>query len=245
MVQNHLAQLLCLVAMEPPRSYDADCVRDEKLKVLQSLRPLAEEDVVRGQYGAGLVDGEKAASYGEDVGRPDSGRESFVALKAQIDNWRWAGVPFYLRTGKRMPVKSSHIIVAFKKTPHVIFPDAQPKANRIVIRLQPNEGMELRVNNKIPGPGTLRLEPKLLNLDLRSRDGGRLPDAYERLLLDALRLNPTLYMRHDEVEQSWRWIEGVLGDGAEPPEGYAAGTWGPDSAQLLLARDGRRWSNLD
>lgn len=241
MVQNHLAQLLCLTAMEPPRSYDADSVRDEKLKVLQSLRPLEPADVVRGQYQAGLVGGEKVASYREDVGDPSSERESFVALKAQIENWRWAGVPFYLRTGKRMPAKSSYIIVAFKKTPHMIFPGADPANNHIVIRLQPNEGIELLVNNKLPGPGPIRLDPKILNLDLLP-DGGKLPDAYERLLLDALRLNPTLYMRHDEVEQSWQWLEGVLPD-PPAPEIYAAGTWGPDQAQLLLAKDGRRWDN--
>lgn len=242
MVQNHLAQLLCLTAMEPPRQYDADCVRDEKLKVLQSVAPVSEGDIAYGQYRGGLVDGEKVAPYGDDVGSDSSATETFVAMRVRIDNWRWAGVPFYLRTGKRLPVRESLIAIRFKPVPHRIFPDGGSPHNQIVIRLQPNEGVELLVNNKVPGPGGLKLEPLVLNLNL-TESGRRLPDAYERLLLDALRNNPTLFMRHDEVEASWRWIGSMPDAGAEKVEPYNAGTWGPDAAQLLVAADGRRWQN--
>ena len=240
MLQNHLAQLMCLVAMEPPQSYDANCVRDEKLKVLKALRPIEAADVVRGQYASGLVAGEKVAAYRDEVGRATD-TETFVALKAGIDNWRWAGVPFYLRTGKRLPVRESQIVVRFKNVPHVIFPDGGNPHNQIVIRLQPNEGVELQINNKRPGPGGLKLDSKNLNLNF-NEPGKQLPDAYERLLLDALRQNPTLYMRHDEVKASWQWIEPALRDQAAV-ETYPSGTWGPDSAQILLANDGRRWQN--
>ena len=243
MVQNHLAQLLCLTAMEPPRLYDADCVRDEKLKVLQSLVPITGDDLAFGQFGSGLVDGEKVASYREDVGQSKSKTESFVAMRVRIDNWRWAGVPFYLRTGKRMPVRESIIVIRFKAVPHRIFTDGGVPYNQIVIRLQPNEGVELLLNNKIPGPGGLRLEPLELNLNF-SDSGRRLPDAYERLLLDALRNNPTLFMRHDEVEASWKWIESAQeARSSTEVEKYSAGTWGPDGSQLMMAADGRRWFN--
>lgn len=243
MVQNHLAQLLCLTAMEPPRLYDADCVRDEKLKVLQSLVPVSSGDIAYGQYGSGLIGGEKVASYQDDIGGEKSKTESFVAMKVSIDNWRWAGVPFYLRTGKRLPVRESIIVIRFKAVPHRIFTEGGLPYNQVVIRLQPNEGVELMVNNKIPGPGGLRLEPLVLNLNL-SDTNRRLPDAYERLLLDALRNNPTLFMRHDEVEASWRWIETAMAAGpAAGLESYNSGTWGPDGAQLLIASDGRRWVN--
>ena len=242
MVQNHLTQLLCLTAMEPPRAYDADCVRDEKLKVLQSLTPIAADDLVLGQYSDGLVNGAKVAAYRDDVSNSDSTTESFVALKVIINNWRWAGVPFYLRTGKRLPVRDSHIVIRFKSVPHMIFTDGGVPYNQIVIRLQPNEGVELLISNKLPGPGGLRLESKVLNLNF-SEAGKALPDAYERLLLDALRGNPTLYMRHDEVAASWSWIASALDGKRNPVEHYNAGTWGPDSAQFLLARDNRRWVN--
>ena len=244
MIQNHLAQLLCLTAMEPPREYDADCVRDEKLKVLQSLVPISSEDLALGQYDRGLIAGEKVASYKEDIGGRESGTESFVALKVLIDNWRWAGVPFFLRTGKRLPVRESMIVIRFKPVPHQIFSEGGVSYNQILIRLQPNEGIELTINNKIPGPGGLRLEPLVLNLNFTGK-GRVLPDAYERLLLDALRNNATLFMRHDEVEASWRWIGDVLDHGKDGGivEKYNSGTWGPDQAQFLLAKDGRRWVN--
>ena len=241
MLQNHLAQLVCLIAMEPPQRYDADCVRDEKLKVLNALMPVASEHVVRGQYSSGLVDGEKASAYCDELGNK-SKTETFVALKTGIDNWRWASVPFYLRTGKRLPVRESQIVIRFKNVPHIIFPEGGRPYNQIVIRLQPNEGVELQINNKTPGPGGLRLESKTLNLNF-NEPGEKMPDAYERLLLDALRQNPTLYMRHDEVKASWQWIEPALNSPNAEVEKYAAGTWGPDSSQILLANDGRRWFN--
>lgn len=242
MVQNHMAQLLCLVAMEQPRAYEPDCVRDEKLKVLQSLAPLTAQDVVVGQYVSGLVNDEKVAAYTDDVDNAASTTETFAALRVNINNWRWAGVPFFLRTGKRLPKRESLIVVRFKPIPHTLF-DGGEQLNQIVIRLQPDEGVELLVNNKIPGPGGLRLEPNVLNLNFTQESGAPMPDAYERLLLDALRQNATLYMRHDEVESSWQWIERIL-DGRRPKvEPYAAGTWGPDNAQFLLAESGRRWVN--
>ena len=241
MVQNHLMQLLCLTAMEAPRSYEPDAVRDEKLKVLQSLEPIMEDNVVRGQYANGVINNEKVNSYVEDL-QEKSNTETFVALKVGINNWRWAGVPFYLRTGKRLPVRESQIVVRFKNVPHKIFPDTDLAFNQFIIRLQPNEGVELQINNKIPGPGGLRLEPKILKLNLYD-SGKPLPDAYERLLLDALRLNQTLYMRHDEVKASWTWIDSLLSNSNTNLETYNSGTWGPDLAQILLANDNRRWVN--
>ena len=241
MIQNHLAQLLCLVAMEQPREYDADCVRDEKLKVLRSLAKLTPEDVVVGQYTKGLVNDEKVVGYTDDVENPKSSTESFAALRVYINNWRWAGVPFYLRTGKRLPTRESLIAVRFKQIPHTLF-GGDEHLNQIVIRLQPHEGVDLLINNKIPGPGSIRLEPHLLNLNLRE-EGKVLPEAYERLLLDALRSNPTLYMRNDEVEASWQWIETILNKSLPKIQKYAAGTWGPDNAQLLLAKAGHQWFN--
>ena len=242
MVQNHLAQLLCLTAMEQPRSYEADAVRDEKLKVLRCLSPISSEDIVIGQYAQGLSNGEKAASYLTDVAKPDSSTETFAVLKVGINNWRWAGVPFYLRTGKRLPVRESLIVVRFKPVPHSLFPGSSKLHNQIVIRLQPNEGVKLQVNNKLPGPGNIRVQPNQLNLNF-SDTGNPMPDAYERLLLDALRGNATLYMRDDEVEASWEWIEPALDAQRPQIEQYPAGTWGPDSAQILLAGNGHRWVN--
>lgn len=245
MVQNHLAQLLCLTAMEPPRNYDADSVRDEKLKVLRSMRSLTPGDVVVGQYRSGLSGGQKVPGYSEEIGG-SSDTETYAALRVMVDNWRWSGVPFYLRTGKRLPVRDSRITVRFKAVPHAIFGNSghNIRHNRIVIRLQPDEGIELVMHNKIPGPGGLRLKASRLNLNYTESFGfTELPDAYERLLLDALRGNPTLFMRDDEVEASWRWIEPVLGDVRPALQPYQAGTWGPDGAQLLIAQDRRQWDN--
>jgi glucose-6-phosphate 1-dehydrogenase len=251
MVQNHLLQLLCLIAMEPPVSLDADRVRDEKLKVLRALRPLAPHEVatqtVRGQYTAGAIDGHPVPGYLSDL---DSGRtsttETFVALKAQVMTWRWANVPFYLRTGKRLPSKVSEIIIQFRDQPLSIFPAAvgprQP--NRLVIRLQPREGMRLEMMTKDPGADGLHLSPTGLDIRFDTAFGLRFPDAYERLLMDAVRGNPTLFMRHDEVEEAWSWIEPILRSWAERPEmprSYPAGSWGPTAAIALIERDGRSW----
>ncbi|WP_412543705.1 glucose-6-phosphate dehydrogenase [Longispora sp. K20-0274] len=245
MVQNHLLQLLCLVAMEPPASVDADAVRDEKLKVLQALRPTAHGDVVRGQYRSGAVDGAAVAGYTEELGSP-SNTETFVALRVGIDNWRWAGVPFYLRTGKRLDRRSSEIVVQFRPVPHSIFgADGPPLSpNRLVLRLQPDEGVRLHLMTKEPGPGGYRTHDASLNLQFSERFKTRTPDAYERLLMDIVRGNPTLFMRRDEVEAAWTWTEPILAAWAADavgPKPYAAGSSGPAAAIALIERDGRTW----
>jgi glucose-6-phosphate 1-dehydrogenase len=251
MVQNHLLQLLCLVAMEPPNSYDRDSVRDEKLKVLKALRPLVGADYarnsVRGQYGPGLVDGKAVPGYAEELDGATSTTETFVALKAEVGNWRWAGVPFYLRTGKRLERRASEIVVQFKSVPHSIFPSVDDGAiapNRLVIRLQPDEAVRLHLVTKEPGPGGLRLRQVPLNLSFAQTFTEPLPDAYERLLMDVVRGNPTLFMRRDEVEAAWSWAEPILdawNDTQSPPKKYSSGSHGPSSATALIERDGRTW----
>jgi glucose-6-phosphate 1-dehydrogenase len=251
MVQNHMLQLLCLLAMESPVSLDADAVRDEKLKVLRSLRRIGPHEApacaVRGQYAAGAVGGQPVAGYLDDLG---DGRasltETFVALRAHVNSLRWAGVPFYLRTGKRMPRKVSEIVVQFRTLPFSIFPaeaaDAQP--NRLLIRLQPEEGMRLEMMAKEPGPGGLRLRPTGLDISFEKTFGQRFPDAYERLLMDVVRGNATLFMRRDEVEAAWAWVEPLLRALEEKPQAprpYAAGSWGPTAAIALIEREGRTW----
>ncbi|WP_300458290.1 glucose-6-phosphate dehydrogenase [uncultured Nocardioides sp.] len=254
MVQNHLLQLLCLVAMEPPTYVGRENVRDEKLKVLQALKPLGPADVdrdtVRGQYVAGLVEGERASSYADDLGAERSGTETFVALKAEVQNWRWAGVPFYLRTGKRMDRRVSEIVVVFKEPPHAMFPGAEggATANRLHICVQPDEGMRLHLTAKEPGPGGIRLRPVSLDLSYATTFDQRSPEAYERLLMDVVRGNPTLFMRRDEVEAAWSWVAPILDRWAESPEAprrYPAGTPGPFAAAALLERDGRSWQETD
>ena len=254
MVQNHLLQLLCLVAMEPPTYVGRENVRDEKLKVLQALKPLTPADVdrdtVRGQYVAGLVEGERAASYADDLGADRSDTETFVALKAEVQNWRWAGVPFYLRTGKRMDRRVSEIVVVFKEPPHAMFPGAEggASANRLHICVQPDEGMRLHLTAKEPGPGGIRLRPVSLDLSYATTFDQRSPEAYERLLMDVVRGNPTLFMRRDEVEAAWSWVAPILDRWEESPEAprrYPAGTPGPFAAAALLERDGRSWQETD
>jgi glucose-6-phosphate 1-dehydrogenase len=250
MVQNHLLQLACLVAMEPPTRLEADAVRDEKLKVLRALRPITGDEVasktVRGQYRAGAINGDLAPGYQEEVGDEPTGTETFVVVKAEIDSWRWATVPFYLRTGKRMPVRASEIVIQFRALPHSIFqPDAgRIVANRLVVRLQPDEGMKLFLMAKDPGPGGMRLREAPLNLSFAETFKVRYPDAYERLLMDVVRGNPTLFMRRDEVEAAWAWVEPILAgwrERGDAPKPYAAGTWGPSAAIALIERDGRTW----
>jgi glucose-6-phosphate 1-dehydrogenase len=251
MVQNHVLQLLCLIAMEPPLRFDADAVRDEKLKVLQALRPitgnLTRELTVRGQYGAGAIGGQAVPGYASELGSEGSGTETFVAIKAEVENWRWAGVPFYLRTGKRLPARTSEIIVQFRAVPHLIFAghDGEMVANRLAIRLQPDEGMQLLTMSKVPGPGGMRLRRAALNLNFAEAFQTRSPEAYERLLMDVARGNATLFMRRDEVEAAWRWIEPMLDGWAaqgERPRAYTAGSWGPAASAALIARDGRNWA---
>jgi glucose-6-phosphate 1-dehydrogenase len=249
MVQNHLLQLLCLLAMEPPVSLEADAVRDEKLKVLRGLRPIAPHEIsamsVRGQYAHGAIGGKTAPSYLSDLGS-SSNTETFVALKAEVRSWRWAGVPFYLRSGKRMADKISEVVVQFRSVPYSIFPretsDLEP--NKLVMRLQPDEGIRLHMMAKDPGPGGLRLRPTRLNISFGEAFGTRYPDAYERLLMDAVRGNPTLFMRRDEVEAAWRWVEPIIqawSESADSPRLYPAGSWGPTAAIALIERDGRTW----
>jgi glucose-6-phosphate 1-dehydrogenase len=254
MVQNHLLQLLCLVAMEPPTYVGRETVRDEKLKVLQALKPMSPADVdhdtVRGRYGAGLVDGAPVPSYSDDLGHGGSRTETFVALKTEVQNWRWAGVPFYLRTGKRMDHRASEIVVVFKEPPHSMFPGAEGATapNRLHILVQPDEGMRLHLTAKEPGPGGYRLRPVSLDLSYAAAFDVRLPDAYERLLMDVIKGNPTLFMRRDEVEAAWTWTEPILQRWAtspDRPKRYAAGTDGPPAAATLLERDGRTWQEPD
>jgi glucose-6-phosphate 1-dehydrogenase len=254
MVQNHLLQLLCLVAMEPPTYIGRETVRDEKLKVLQALRPMGPEDVdrdtVRGRYAAGLVDGDPVPSYAEELGHDDSSTETFVALRAEVQNWRWAGVPFYLRTGKRMDRRASEIVVVFKEPPHAMFPHSEGSTtpNRLHIQVQPDEGMRLHLTAKEPGPGGYRLRPVSLDLSYATAFDQASPDAYERLLMDVMKGNPTLFMRRDEVEAAWTWIEPILTRWAtspDRPERYAAGTSGPTAAATLIERDGRTWQESE
>ena len=252
MVQNHMTQLLCLVAMEPPNSMEADSLRDEKLKVLKALDPIGESNVstltVRGQYRAGFADGGPVPGYLHDVGKPHSETETFVALKIGIANWRWAGVPFYLRTGKRLPQRFSEIVVAFQRVPHCIFdvPSDSIPANRLVIRVQPDEGIKLWMMVKEPGPGGMRLQHLPLDMSFAKAFGGLASaDAYERLLMDAIRGNAALFMRRDEVEAAWRFIDPIREAWTQlhdPPRPYAAGTWGPNSSVALIERDGRTWN---
>jgi len=250
MVQNHMLQLLCLVAMEPPDSFEANAVRDEKLKILKALKPIAGDNAdivtVRGQYRAGAANGNPAPGYLEEIGKDRSSTETFVALKAEISNWRWAGVPFYLRTGKRLPTRVSEIVVAFKPIPHSIFPkDAGTvEANRLVLRLQPDEGVKQWIMIKDPGPGGMRVRHVPLDMSFADAFKVRHPDAYERLLLDVVRGNQTLFMRRDEVEAAWRWIDPIREAweaSGTPLKPYVAGSWGPSAAIALIERDGRTW----
>jgi glucose-6-phosphate 1-dehydrogenase len=255
MLQNHMLQLLCLVAMEPPSDLEPDAVRNEKVKVLRSLRPFtrasAPVESVRGQYTAGAVEGEAVTAYLDEVGRLTR-TETFVALTARVDNWRWAGVPFFLRTGKRMPERRTEIVIQFKPVPHSIFggaAEADLVANRLVIALQPDEDISLTIMNKRPGLGDIRLQPLPLSLSLSrtlGEDGGRRRIAYERLLLDALRGDQTLFVRRDEVEAAWTFVDGVADAWDEAdlaPRPYPAGSWGPPGAFALIERTGRAWND--
>lgn len=253
MVQNHILQLLCLVAMEAPSSLDAEAVRDEKLKVLRSLKPITPNNVekltVRGQYRAGASAGGAVNGYQEELGAT-SDTETFVAIKAEINNWRWAGVPFYLRTGKRLATRMSEIVITFKPIPHSIFGDAAGRieANKLVIRLQPDEGVKQWLMIKDPGPGGMRLRHVSLDMSFAQAFDVRNPDAYERLLMDVIRSNQTLFMRRDEVEAAWNWCDPILKSWEEigqKAQGYTSGTWGPSQAIALIERDGRTWHEND
>lgn len=245
MVQNHLLQLLCLIAMEPPATLDPDAVRNEKLKVLQSLRPFTKstisENIVRGQYTRGSVNGNQVNSYLEDIQKYGSDTETFVGIKTYIDNWRWKNVPIYLRTGKRMKKKYSDIVINFKEMPHNIFPESKfPLRNKLIIRLQPEERIELVQLSKIPGPGGYRFKPISLKLDFVDSFDHRMPDAYERLIIDVLRGNQTLFMRYDELEAAWKWVESITKHWKKivPITLYESGGWGPGDNIL---EEGTKW----
>jgi glucose-6-phosphate 1-dehydrogenase len=249
MVQNHLLQLLCLVAMEPPFDLESDTVRDEKLKVLRALRPITAQSVreasVRGQYGPGASNGAAVEGYAEELGKPTA-TETFAAVKANIDNWRWKGVPFYLRTGKRMGARRSEIIVQFNDVAHALVASGAEglQPSRLVIRLQPDEGVKLLLVTKDPGPGGMRLRYVPLNLSYADAFSARYPDAYERLLMAVVRGDLALFMRRDEVEAAWQWVDGIQAAWSKdetPAHKYAAGTDGPVQAAMMLDRDGRAW----
>ena len=249
MLQNHLLQLLCFTAMEPPAKLDADAVRDEKIKVIRALRPIegvdVEHNVVRGQYRSGAVNGEVVPPYRDEPGVEDNScTETFVSMKVEIENWRWSGVPFYLRTGKRLAERSCEIVVQFRSVPHSIFHTQQKlRANRLVFRLQPDDGVQLRVSEKKAGAG-VNLKPTTLSLS-DTESNIRVPDAYERLMGDVIDGNQTLFVRHDELLAAWEWVDPILNRWEaddEAPEAYAAGTWGPSASTLLMAKDGRLWN---
>ena len=254
MVQNHLLQVLALAAMEPPVTLDAESIRDEKVKLLKSIRPLSGDgvarQVVRGQYFAGCSDGQPCPGYRQETKvRPDSNVETFVALKLFIDNWRWSGVPFYLRTGKKLPLSASEVRVQFRPTPNVLFAaQCGPKldANALTLRLQPDEGISLRFNGKVPG-NSVKVRPVRMHFSYDSEFGAYTPEAYERLLLEAMVGDATLFIRRDEVETAWGIVDSVRSAWNNQPltnrEFYAAGTWGPVAADDLLAPSAHGWRN--
>jgi len=256
MLQNHLMQLLCLLAMEPPASLQADALRDEKVKVLRSLKPILADScfltTARGQYGQGFAEGHAVAGYLAEKGGP-SDTETYVAVKAEINNWRWAGTPFYLRTGKCLPTRTTEIVIQFKAVPHSIFGN-EARANRLVIRLQPEEDIALSLMNKAPGLTSDGMHLTQLDLSLSldavfDANGTKKPRrriAYERLILDALHGNNAQFVRRDEVEAAWMWVDGIIEawrTSGLKPQAYAAGSNGPTNAQLLLERDGRFWND--
>ncbi len=253
MVQNHLLQLLCLTAMEPPTDLSADAVRDEKVKVLRSLRPLVgsavASEVVRAQYDAGFVEGRAVAAYRDEPGvAPDSFTETYVALRLHVDNWRWAGVPFYMRVGKRLPKSGTEIAVQFRGTPPVLFNKRREllDQNSLIIRIQPDEGISFRMAAKMPG-ATLQIEPVKMDFHYGTSFGKSTPEAYERLLLDAMSGDATLFARRDEVEEAWRFVDGIRAaweEGGAPLYFYPAGSWGPREADDLLQTDGSVWRRL-
>ncbi len=258
MVQNHLLQILTLIAMEPPTDLHADSIRDEKLKVLKALRPIdssnVHEKTVRGQYTGGFVNGQEVPGYlDEPDANTQSTTETFVSLKVELDNWRWAGVPFYLRTGKRMPSKTSEIVIYFKRQPHNLFKDSfnSIPRNKLIIRLQPDEGVEVMMMNKVPGlssSGSMNLQKTKLNLSFSDTfEDDRIADAYEKLLLEVMLGNQALFVRRDEVEEAWHWVDSIINawdNSREPAHTYQAGTWGPVASIAQLARDNHAWYEI-
>jgi glucose-6-phosphate 1-dehydrogenase len=253
MVQNHLLQLLCLTAMEPPTGLGADAIRDEKVKVLRSLRPIEGgnvfRDVVRGQYGAGAINGKRVAAYRDEANvHPESQTETYVALQVNVDNWRWAGVPFFVRMGKRLPKAGTEIAVHFKSVPPVLFKATGEAVddNVLVIRIQPDEGVSLRMSAKMPG-ASLQIEPVKMDFHYGTSFGKATPEAYERLLLDAMSGDPTLFARRDEVEEAWKFVDAIHAAWRTRSDDltfYSAGSWGPTEAEDLIKRHGTTWRRL-
>jgi glucose-6-phosphate 1-dehydrogenase len=252
MVQNHALQLLCAIGMEPPTNAHADAIRDEKLKVLRALKrwtpEILTQHVVRGQYAAGTMRGEKVPGYREEAGvPPQSQTETFVALRTEITNWRWAGVPFYLRTGKRLAARDARIVVNFRPAPHSIFHTPAGAVNRLVINMQPKDGLELHLlaQSQDNRRASQNLAPVYLDLDFEKRFGAERVGAYERLLLDVIDGRLNLFVRSDEQEEAWRWVEPIMEywkNDTQGPRPYAAGTWGPSASSAMIARDGHCWS---
>ncbi|HEX9163960.1 MAG TPA: glucose-6-phosphate dehydrogenase, partial [Thermoanaerobaculia bacterium] len=247
-IQNHMLQLVSLIAMEPPVEFEANAVRDEKVKVLRALRdfpPGREEKLaVRGQYTDGSVLGEGVPAYRKEQNvDPNSKVETFSAMKVFVDNWRWADVPFYIRAGKRLPKRVTDISIHFRPAPYPLFSKTKPPSNVLAIRIQPDEGISLKFDSKVPGP-TVRTAPVTMEFRYATSFGAEPPEAYERLLLETMLGDPTLFARRDEVETAWAWLDPLLKSwaaDANPPDFYPAGTWGPESANLLIEHDGRRW----
>ncbi|MDA3879600.1 MAG: glucose-6-phosphate dehydrogenase [Prolixibacteraceae bacterium] len=252
MLQNHLMQLIGLVAMEPPTIIDADAIRNEMLKVFQSLRPLKREDlkdnIVRGQYTSSNIKGNEVPGYREEKGVNDNSRtETFVALKLHIDNWRWAGIPFYIRTGKKMPTRATEIVINFRPMPHHLFDtmaSSISKPNQLIIRIQPDEGLLLKMGLKEPGTG-FNVQPVNLRFHYSDLSDAYVPTAYERLLLDCIQGDATLYARGDNVEKAWEFVQPILDEWEKNPEfplnGYPAGTWGPHESEKLIANEVNGW----
>ncbi|MBA5723535.1 glucose-6-phosphate dehydrogenase [Candidatus Liberibacter sp.] len=250
MIQNHILQILCLVAMETPASIDPNAIHNEKIKVLKALKMISPENVqqltVRGQYRSGIINGLPAKGYLETIPTGISDTETFVSIKAEIKNWRWAGVPFYLRTGKHLAQYVSEIVISFKPVPHSVFGDnfADIKENKLVIRLQPNGGIKQLLMTKDPGVSDIQFKQIALDVCFAEAFKVRNPDGYERLMMDVIRANQTLFMRYDEVEEAWRWADSILQswqNTKQKVESYAAGTWGPKASKTLIERDGRQW----
>jgi glucose-6-phosphate 1-dehydrogenase len=253
-VQNHIMQVLCLTAMETPAAFDAEAIRDEKVKLLRAIPPLAPATVagcvVRGQYTAGTIGGQPVAGYKEEKGvRSNSATETFVALKLFIENWRWADVPFYIRTGKRLPKRSTEVTIQFKRVPHQLYKPSDTAGlvpNRMTIRIQPDEGISLKIGAKVPGAAN-RLSSVDMGFSYTQAFGIESPDAYERLIADCMLGDSTLFIRRDEIEASWRIVDSITSAWKQMPAStvypYQAGTWGPAEANALIEKDGRPWDN--